>query len=66
MAENAWNSRDEVRAFSRRERDYRLKKWFWYFSGNHIGVEFQYECHDAAANGIAPMATSYGNSRKTA
>ena len=53
--------RDEVRGFLvrkwERELDYRLKKWLWCFTGNHIGVKFQYECHDA--NG--QWYRAYGN-----
>ncbi len=53
--------RDEVRAFLtrkwERELDYRLKKWLWSFSGNHIAVKFQYEYHDAAGQ----WYRAYGN-----
>ena len=31
----------------RRERDYRLVKGLWAFSGNRIAVRFAYEWHDA-------------------
>ena len=55
------SGREEVRAFLRRkwdrELDYRLKKWLWAFSGNRIGVKFQYECHDASGQWFR----AYGN-----
>jgi nuclear transport factor 2 (NTF2) superfamily protein len=44
--------RDAIRAFLRRkwerELDYRLRKELWAYTGNHISVRFEYECHDAA------------------
>jgi nuclear transport factor 2 (NTF2) superfamily protein len=44
--------RDEIRAFLRRkwdrELDYRLRKELWAYTGNHISVRFEYECHDAS------------------
>jgi nuclear transport factor 2 (NTF2) superfamily protein len=44
--------RDAIRAFlSRkweRELDYRLRKELWAYTGNHISVRFEYECHDDA------------------
>jgi len=53
--------REEVKAFLerkwRREMDYRLKKELWAFSGNHIGVRFEYEWHDDSNNWFR----SYGN-----
>lgn len=55
------NGREEIRTFLRRkwdrELDYRLKKWLWAFSGNRIGVKFQYECHDASGQWFR----AYGN-----
>ncbi|SDM88076.1 nuclear transport factor 2 family protein [Allokutzneria albata] len=43
--------REEIRAFLRRkwtkEREYRLRKELWAFSGNRIAVRFRYEWHDA-------------------
>jgi len=45
------NGRAEVVEFLRRkwtkERDYRLKKTLWAFTGNRIAVRFEYEWHDA-------------------
>lgn len=40
-----------------KERDYRLIKDLWAFSGNHIAVRFQYEWHDAKGDWFR----SYGN-----
>lgn len=40
-----------------RERDYRLIKDLWAFTGNRIGVRFAYEWHDAAG----AWFRSYGN-----
>jgi nuclear transport factor 2 (NTF2) superfamily protein len=44
--------RDAIRAILRRkweqERDYRLLKDLWAFTGNRISVRFEYEWHDAA------------------
>ncbi len=44
------NGRDEIVAFLRRkwakERDYRLRKTLWAFTGERIAVRFEYEWHD--------------------
>ncbi len=46
------NGREEVRAFLTRkwqgERNYRLMKELWAFTGNRISVRFEYEWQDAA------------------
>jgi len=51
LAENAWNTRDAIRAFLarkwQRELDYRLRKELWAFTGNRISVRFEYECRTA-------------------
>ena len=55
--DSRWRNRDEffegrdaIRDFLRRkwarELDYRLQKNLWCFTGNHIAVRFEYECHD--------------------
>jgi len=53
--------RDEIRRFLsgkwNRELDYRLVKALWAFTGDRIGVRFQYEWHDAAGR----WHRSYGN-----
>ncbi len=53
--------REEIAAFLSRkwagERDYRLIKELWAFSGNRIAVRFAYEWHDAAGQWVR----SYGN-----
>jgi len=53
--------RDEVKTFLKRkwerELDYKLKKELWCFTGNRIGVRFEYEWHDAENN----WYRSYGN-----
>jgi nuclear transport factor 2 (NTF2) superfamily protein len=45
-----FSGRDAIRHFLtqkwQRELDYRLKKELWAFSGNRIGVRFEYEWHD--------------------
>src|SRR5512143_838896 len=42
--------REEVQAFLKRkwqkEQGYKLKKELWCFTGNRIGVRFEYEWHD--------------------
>ncbi|MEU4671137.1 nuclear transport factor 2 family protein [Amycolatopsis sp. NPDC023774] len=40
-----------------RELDYALRKELWSFSGNHIGVRFQYESHNTEGQWFR----SYGN-----
>ena len=53
--------RDQIEAFLtrkwERERDYRLIKELWAFTGNRIAVRFAYECRDEAGNWFR----SYGN-----
>ncbi len=53
--------REEIRAFLtrkwEREREYRLKKELWAFTGNRLAVRFEYEWHDAAGQ----WWRSYGN-----
>ncbi|MEU9113649.1 nuclear transport factor 2 family protein [Streptomyces sp. NPDC048483] len=53
--------RDAIVAFLRqkwaRELDYALRKELWSYSGNRIGVRFQYECRDARGQ----WWRSYGN-----
>ena len=53
--------RAEIVAFLRRkwarERDYRLIKELWAFTGNHIAVRFAYEWHDDSGHWFR----SYGN-----
>jgi uncharacterized protein len=53
--------REEVKEFLKRkwerELDYKLKKELWCFTGNRIGVRFEYEWHDASNNWFR----SYGN-----
>ena len=55
------NGRTEVEAFLTRkwqaERDYRLIKELWAFTGNRIAVRFAYEAHDDAGNWFR----AYGN-----
>jgi hypothetical protein len=55
------NGREEVKAFLQRkwakEMNYRLKKELWAFTGNRIGVRFEYEWHDASGQ----WYRSYGN-----
>lgn len=55
------HGREEVKAFLQRkwakELDYRLKKELWAFTGNRIGVRFEYEWHDEAGQ----WYRSYGN-----
>ena len=55
------SGRDEIVAFLttkwERELDYALRKNLWAFTGNRIGVRFQYECRDAAGQ----WWRSYGN-----
>jgi nuclear transport factor 2 (NTF2) superfamily protein len=57
--DSQWRNRSEflagraaIRAFLRRkwerELDYRLRKELWAYTGNHISVRFEYECHDHA------------------
>ena len=47
-----FKGRDAIREFLTRkwekERDYRLMKELWAFTGNKISVRFEYEYHDAA------------------
>jgi nuclear transport factor 2 (NTF2) superfamily protein len=56
--DSVWRNRDrfltgreEIRAFLadkwQRERDYRLRKELWAYTGNRISVRFEYECRDA-------------------
>lgn len=53
--------RDEIRKFLfgkwNRELEYRLVKALWAFTGDRIGVRFQYEWHDARGH----WYRSYGN-----
>jgi uncharacterized protein len=53
--------REQIRQFLagkwERELDYRLVKALWAFTGNRIGVRFQYEWHDQAGR----WHRSYGN-----
>ncbi len=53
--------REEIRAFLtrkwEREREYRLKKELWAFTGNRLAVRFEDEWHDAAGQ----WWRSYGN-----
>ena len=67
-ADSVWRNRseflrgrDEIVAFLTRkwekELDYVLRKDLWAFSGNRIGVRFQYEWHDADGQ----WWRSYGN-----
>ena len=53
--------REQVRQFLERkwarEREYRLIKELWAFTGNRIAVRFAYECHDASGQWFR----SYGN-----
>jgi uncharacterized protein len=55
------SGREEVKQFLQRkwakEQDYRLKKELWAFTGNRIGVRFEYEWHDEAGQ----WYRSYGN-----
>jgi uncharacterized protein len=55
------SGRDEIRAFLRRkwerERDYVLRKELWAFTGDRIGVRFEYESRDAGGQ----WWRSYGN-----
>ncbi|MFP5019838.1 nuclear transport factor 2 family protein [Pseudonocardia phyllosphaerae] len=55
------HGRDEIEAFLtakwEREQDYALRKSLWSWSGNRIGVRFQYECRDADGQ----WWRSYGN-----
>ncbi len=57
--DSVWRNRSEffsgriaIEAFLRRkweaEREYRLIKELWAFTGNRIAVRFAYECHDPA------------------
>ena len=66
--DSAWRNRseflrgrDEIEAFLtqkwEREREYRLIKELWSFTGNRIAVRFAYEWHDAGGNWFR----SYGN-----
>ena len=66
--DSVWRNRDtfvrgraEIVEFLRRkwerELDYALRKELWAFTGNHIAVRFQYECHDLAGR----YWRSYGN-----
>src|SRR5215475_2454969 len=53
--------RDEIREFLRqkwaRERDYRLRKELWAYTGNRISVRFEYESRDESGQ----WWRSYGN-----
>ena len=53
--------REEVKIFLKRkwekELDYKLRKELWCFTGNKIGVRFEYEWHDDTGNWFR----SYGN-----
>ena len=53
--------RDEIREFLRqkwaREREYKLRKELWAFTGNRIAVRFEYESRDADGQ----WWRSYGN-----
>jgi uncharacterized protein len=55
------NGRDEARAFLQqkwnREREYRLIKELWAYTGNRIAVRYAYESQDASGN----WYRSYGN-----
>jgi len=56
-----FSGREAIEAFLTRkwakERDYRLKKELWSFTGNRISVRFEYEWHDYAGQWFR----SYGN-----
>ena len=56
-----FKGRDAIKAFLRRkwdkELDYRLRKEFWAFTDNRIGVRFEYEWHDDSGQWFR----SYGN-----
>ncbi|KAK9786809.1 hypothetical protein WJX73_010324 [Symbiochloris irregularis] len=67
-ADSEWRNRDEfftgrdaiVEFLTRKwqkELDYRLRKYLWCFTDNHIAVRFEYECHDADGN----WKRAYGN-----
>jgi uncharacterized protein len=53
--------REEVKQFLQakwdKELDYKLKKELWCFTGNRIGVRFEYEWHDSSGQ----WYRSYGN-----
>lgn len=66
--DSEWRNRDEflqgrseIEAFLQRkwskELDYRLKKELWCFTGNRLGVRFEYEWHDVSNQWFR----SYGN-----
>lgn len=56
-----FSGREEIKEFLKRkwerELDYKLKKELWCFTGNKIGVRFEYEWHDHSGN----CFRSYGN-----
>lgn len=56
-----FNGREAIKAFLIRkwakEHEYKLKKWLWSFTGNHISAKFEYEWHDDAGQ----WYRSYGN-----
>ena len=66
--DSQWRNRDEfvtgreaivafLTAKWAREQDYALRKDLWAFTGDRIGVRFQYECRDASGQ----WWRSYGN-----
>ncbi|MGH1438954.1 MAG: DUF1348 family protein [Cellvibrionaceae bacterium] len=66
--DSSWRNRDEffsgreaIKAFLKRkwdkEKEYKLKKWLWSFTGNHISAKFEYEWHDNKGQ----WYRSYGN-----
>lgn len=66
--DSSWRNRDEffsgraaIKAFLIRkwdkEKEYKLKKWLWSFTGNHISAKFEYEWHDDQGQ----WYRSYGN-----
>jgi nuclear transport factor 2 (NTF2) superfamily protein len=70
--DSSWRNRSEffsgrpaIVEFLRRkwqkERDYRLIKELWAFTGDRIAVRFQYEWHDDAPGGTGGWFRSYGN-----
>ena len=53
--------RDEIKTFLKKkwatEHEYKLKKWLWAFTDNHISAKFEYEWHDDQGQ----WYRSYGN-----
>ena len=53
--------RDEIKTFLKKkwatEHEYKLKKWLWAFTDNHISAKFEYEWHDEQGQ----WYRSYGN-----